>query len=128
MKVLIIEEEEIVLNLLSKKLLEQGYEVKTARNGEDGMIIAKKEIPNVVLVDVNVAPKDGFTVIAEIKKNELLCNVPIIIIFNSNQPLEIKKAKELGFEDWVFKTEFNLQEIIQKIKQVLMKTSPQGEV
>lgn len=127
-KILILEDEEIILDLLSDKLLGQGYEVKTARNGKEGMLMMEKEIPDLVLTDVVMPEKNGFDVISEMKQNELLKNVPIIIISNSGQPVEIDKAKELGVSDWVIKTEFDPQEIIQKVKQVLMKTSPQGEV
>lgn len=118
-KILILEDEEIILDLLSNRLSGQGYEVKTARNGKEGMLMMEKEIPDLVLTDVVMPEKNGFDVISEMKQNELLRNVPIIIISNSGQPVEIDKAKELGVSDWVIKTEFDPQEIIQKVDKVL---------
>ncbi len=120
-KILILEDEEIILDLLSDKLSKQGYEITTARNGKDGMDMMEKEIPDLLLTDVIMPEKNGFDVISEMRQNELLRNVPVIIISNSGQPVEIDKAKALGVLDWVIKTEFDPQEIIEKVKQVLMK-------
>lgn len=115
-KILILEDEVIILEILSKKLSLAGYEVKTAQNGKDGLLMMEKEIPDLVLTDVIMPEKDGFDVIYEMKQSELLHNVPIIIISNSGQPVEIDKAKELGVLDWVIKTDFDPEEIIQKVK------------
>jgi len=118
-KILILEDEEIILDLLSKKLSGQGYEVKTARNGKEGMLMMEKEIPDLVLTDVIMPEKNGFDVISEMKQSETLKNVPVIIISNSGQPVEIDKAKELGVSDWVIKTEFDPNEIISKVNNIL---------
>lgn len=119
MKILILEDEEIILDLLSKKLLQEGYEVKTSRNGKEGMLMMEKEIPDLVLTDVIMPEKNGFDVISEMKQSEALKNVPIIIISNSGQPVEIDKAKAFGVSDWVIKTEFDPNEIIQKVDKIL---------
>lgn len=122
-KILILEDEEIILELLSKKLLQQGYEVRTAKNGKEGMLMMEKEIPDLVLTDVIMPEKDGFEVISEMKQNEALKNVPVMIISNSGQPVEIDKAKEMGVLDWVIKTEFDPQEIINKVNNILCQKS-----
>ena len=122
-KVLIIEDEVILLDLLSKKLSREGYEVKTTQNGKEGMLMMEKEVPDLVLTDIIMPEKDGFTVIAEMKQNELLRNVPIIIISNSGQPVDLDKARSLGVSDWLIKTEFDPQEVIEKVKQILARAS-----
>ncbi len=118
-KILILEDEEIIVSLLSRKLSDYGYEVKTAKNGKEGMLMLAQEIPDLVLTDVIMPEKDGFEVISEMKQSELLKNVPVIIISNSGQPVEIDKAKEMGVLDWVIKTEFDPNEIIQKVNKIL---------
>ena len=115
-KILILEDEVVLLDLLTRKLLQQGYEVKTAENGEDGMLMMEKEIPDLVLTDIIMPKKDGFAVIAEMKQSELLRNVPIIIISNSGQPVDLDKARALGVFVWLIKTEFDPQEVIEKVK------------
>lgn len=115
-KILILEDELVLSDLLVRKLSQQGYEVKTAENGEEGMLMMEKEIPDLVLTDIIMPKKDGFTVIAEMKQNELLKNVPIIIISNSGQPVDLDKARALGVFDWLIKTEFDPQEVVEKVK------------
>ena len=118
-KILILEDEEIILDLLSRKISSQGYEVKVARNGKEGLAIMEEEIPDLVLTDIIMPEKDGFDVILGMKQSEKLKNVPIIIISNSGQPVEIDRAQELGAKDWLVKTEFDPQEVIDKvIKQI----------
>jgi len=122
-KILIIEDEVILLDLLTKKLSREGYEVKTAQNGKEGMLMMAKEVPDLVLADIVMPEKNGFAVIAEMKQSELLKNVPIIIISNSGQPVDLDKAKGLGVFDWLIKTEFDPQEVVEKVKQVLTRAS-----
>jgi len=122
-KILIIEDEVILLDLLTKKLSREGYEVKTAQNGKEGMLMMAKEVPDLVLADIVMPEKNGFAVIAEMKQSELLKNVPIIIISNSGQPVDLDKARGLGVFDWLIKTEFDPQKVVEKVKQVLTRAS-----
>ncbi len=127
-KILIIEDEEIISNLLSKKLSQLGYEVKIAFNGQEGLEMLYKEKPDLVLLDIIMPKKDGFETIAEMKSDETLKDIPIIIISNSGQPVELNKAREMGVNDWLIKTDFDPQEVIQKVNKALAKTSSQGVV
>jgi len=116
-KILIIEDEEIISNLLAKKLSQVGYEVKTAFNGQEGLEILEQEKPDLVLIDIVMPKKDGFETISEVKGDPTLKDIPIIIISNSGQPVELDKAKEMGVNDWFIKTDFDPQEVIQKVKK-----------
>ena len=120
-KILILEDELIISEILSKKLAREGYEVKTAENGREGMLMIEKEIPDLVLTDVIMPEKNGFDVILEMKQSEMLKNVPIIIISNSGQPVELNRAKELGVKDCLVKTDFDPQEVLDKVKKQLDK-------
>ncbi|MEK7173241.1 MAG: response regulator [Patescibacteria group bacterium] len=122
-KILILEDEPILLDLLNKKLTQQGYTVTIAHNGEEGLFMMAQEIPDLVLTDIIMPRKDGFAVIAAMKESELLKNVPIIIISNSGQPVDLNQARALGVFDWLIKTEFDPQEVVEKVKQVLAKAS-----
>jgi CheY-like chemotaxis protein len=61
----------------------------------------------------------GFEVMAEMKKDEKLAKIPVIIISNSGQPLELERAKELGAADWLVKTEFDPKEVADKIQKYI---------
>ena len=118
-KVLIIEDEDIMLNLLQKKLTNEGYEVFTAMDGEKGLEVMAKVNPELVLLDIVMPKLGGFEVMERMKKDPGLKEIPVIIVSNSGQPVEISKAQELGAKDWLIKTEFDPQEVIEKVvKQI----------
>jgi len=118
-KILIIEDEKILLELLEKKLTQEGYDVSIARDGEEGLEAIKTIKPELILLDIIMPKMGGFEVMEEIQKNEELKKIPIIIISNSGQPVEIDRAQKLGAKDWLIKTQFDPQEVIEKVvKQI----------
>jgi len=118
-KILLIEDEKLMINLLQKKLIQEGYEVKVALNGEEGLKAMREEKPDVILLDIIMPKMGGFEVMEEMGKDPALKEIPIIIISNSGQPVELDKAKELGAKDWLIKTEFDPQEVVDKVvKQI----------
>ncbi len=118
-KILLIEDEKIMINLLRKKLTGEGYDVTIARNGEEGLETMRELKPDVVLLDIIMPKMGGFEVMQEMKKDPELKKIPIIIVSNSGQPVELSKAKELGARDWLIKTEFDPQEVVDKVvKQI----------
>jgi len=116
-KILLIEDEEILINLLNKKLIQEGYEVFITRNGVDGLAKMREIKPDLILLDIIMPKMGGLEVMEEMQKDEELKNFPVIIISNSGQPVEIDRIKKLGARDWLIKTEFNPQEVIDKIKK-----------
>lgn len=114
-KILLVEDEEIMINLLQKKLVQEGYEVLIARNGEEGLSMMKEVKPDIILLDIIMPKMSGFEVMEEMRKDTELKKIPIVVISNSGQPVELDKAKELGARDWLIKTEFDPQEVIEKV-------------
>jgi len=118
-KILLIEDEEIMINLLQKKLTQEGYEVAVARDGQEGLKAMKEAMPDLILLDVIMPKMGGFEVMEEMQKDEALKSIPVIIVSNSGQPVELDQAKKLGAKDWLIKTEFDPQEVIDKVvKQI----------
>ncbi len=118
-KILIIEDEEILLELLQKKLIQEGYEVTIAKDGVEGLEKVKEQVPDVILLDIIMPKMGGFEVMKELQKEEKFSSIPIIIISNSGQPVELDLAQKLGARDWLIKTDFDPQEVIDKvIKQI----------
>lgn len=116
-RLLIIEDEEIILELMRRKLIEEGYEVSVARNGEEGLKVMRQTKPNLILLDIVMPKIDGFGVMEEMGKDEDLKGIPVIIISNSGQPVDLDKARDLGAKDWLIKTEFDPQEVVDKVKK-----------
>ncbi len=118
-KILLIEDEEIMIELLQKKLTQEKYEVIVARDGEEGLKLMRETWPDLVLLDIILPKMSGFDVLNEINKNLSLKKIPVIIISNSGQPVELKKALRLGVKDWLIKTDFEPQILLDKIiKQI----------
>lgn len=115
-KILLIEDEELIITLLQKKLEKEGYRVFVARDGVEGMEKIRKESPDIVLLDIVMPRMGGLEVLEEIRKDKKLRTTPVIVISNSGQPVELDRAKKLGARDWLIKTEFDPKEVIAKVK------------
>ncbi len=118
-KILLVEDEEIMIDLLQKKLGKEGYTVFVAKEGEEGLKKMREVNPDLVLLDIIMPKKGGFEVMEEMNRDPKLKNIPVIVISNSGQPVELDRAKELGAKDWLIKTEFDPKEVLEKvIKQI----------
>ena len=118
-KILLIEDEEIMIGLLQKKLTNEGYEVSVARDGEEGLKAMREVRPDLVLLDIIMPKMGGFEVMEGMQKDKTLAKIPVIVISNSGQPVELDKAQKLGAKDWLIKTEFDPQEVLNKVvKQI----------
>ena len=118
-KVALIEDEEVLLNVLKDKLEKEGFEVYPAADGEIGISVIKDKAPDIILLDIVMPKVDGFGVLKYLQNDEALSKIPVIIISNSGQPVEIDKALELGVSDYLVKAEFDPQEVIDKIHKQL---------
>jgi len=116
-KVLVIEDEQLIADLLQRKLQGEGYYALVARDGERGLEAIKKEHPDLVLLDILLPRMNGFEVLAEVRKDKTVKETPIIIISNSGQTTEIDRAKEAGVRDWLIKTEFDPQDVVEKVRR-----------
>ncbi len=120
-KILIAEDEEILYNLLQKKLNQEGYNVSVATNGREALDQMRKDKPDILLLDIIMPQLGGFGVMEAMRKDPSLRDIPVIIVSNSGQPVEIDKAKKLGAKNWIIKTEFDPQEVIDKVGAQLEK-------
>ena len=117
-KILIAEDEEVLLNVLRDRFKAEGWEVSTARDGEEAIETIKKFRPDVVLLDLLMPKKDGFEVLKEIRSNPVLKTLPIIIVLsNLGSDEDIKKVMALGANDYFVKTQHPMSEIVEKVKK-----------
>ena len=116
-KVLIIEDEKILSGLLDKKLKEVGYEISLAYDGEEGLQKMREEKPDLVLLDIIMPKKGGFEVLEERRQDNEIKDIPVVIISNSGQPVEISKALDLGVKDYLIKTQFDPKEVVDKVNK-----------
>jgi len=118
-KILVIEDDKFLRELITRKLSDDGFVTVEARDGEEGIKKVKEEKPDLVLLDLILPSIDGFEVLSQIKKDENLKSIPIIILSNLGQKEEVEKGLKMGAVDYLIKAHFTPGEIIEKIKSIL---------
>ncbi len=117
--VLIVEDEDFLIRVLEDNLVAEGYTVDIAKNGEEAVEKIGKKKPNLVLLDILMPKKDGFYVQEEIKKNPEWKLIPVIVLSNLGEDTTIKRALEMGADDFFVKSQHPIQEVIEKVKDYL---------
>lgn len=118
-KILFIEDESALQKTIEEALKQENFEVIKALDGEIGLKIAKKELPDLILLDLILPKLDGFEVLKELKKDEATKDIPVIILTNLEGTQDIEKALSLGATTYLVKANYDLEEVVEKIKNVL---------
>ena len=118
-KVLIVEDDEMLAGMYAEKFKMSGYQPEVAYNGTDGLIMAEKFSPEIILLDIIMPKMDGFVALRRLKKNEKPANIPVIMLTNLGQEDDVNKAKTLGAVDYFVKANHTPAEIIQKVEEIL---------
>jgi DNA-binding response OmpR family regulator len=120
-KILVVEDEELLLDLYEKKLEEVGYDVIKANDGIQGVSLAQLELPSLILLDILMPKVDGYEMLKKIKADKKTKNIPVIIFSNLSQKEEIEKGLKLGAKDFIIKTSVTPTELVIKVKEYLKK-------
>lgn len=118
-KILIIEDDKFLRELIVQKFVKEGYEISESVDGEDGLKKIKASKPDLILLDLILPGIDGFEVLSQIKENQTLSSIPVIIFSNLGQKEDVEKGLKLGAVDYLIKAHFTPGEIIEKVKNVL---------
>ncbi|MBU0706777.1 response regulator [Patescibacteria group bacterium] len=118
-KVLIVEDEEIISKALATKLGKNKFNITLAMDGATGLELAKKEMPDIVLLDLIMPKMSGFEVLEKIKKDPATNKIPVVILSNLDDSSYLKKGIEAGAAEYMVKTRTNLEEIIAKIHEIV---------
>jgi two-component system, OmpR family, response regulator VicR len=121
MKVLIVEDEDILARVLKEKLEKANFSIKISSDGEEALSDIKSFKPNIILLDLMLPKKDGFEVIKEMKEDITSKRIPIIIISNLGDDESVKKGLKLGAVDYFVKSEHPINEIVDKVKGAMLK-------
>ncbi|MBU2037292.1 response regulator [Patescibacteria group bacterium] len=118
-KILLIEDDKFLRDLIAKKLVAENYEVIEALDGESGIIKTKESAPSLILLDLILPGLDGFDVLAKIKADPTTQKIPVIVLSNLSQQEEVERVLNLGAVDFLIKAHLTPNEIIAKIKLLL---------
>ncbi len=122
-KILIVEDDKFLRDLLARKLQDEKFEVVTAIDGEEGIKKTEEEKPDMVLLDLILPSINGFEVLKKIKENPKTSAVPVIILSNLGQKEDVERALNGGAKDYLIKANFTLDEILDKIRKYLPPTA-----
>ncbi len=122
-KVMWIEDDQFLSDLISRKLSKQGCKLMFAGTGEDALRILETETPDIILLDILLPGINGFDVYDHMKTVDRLKNIPVIILSNFSQQSQIDRGKQLGAARFLVKATIVLDDLIKEISKVLEETA-----
>jgi len=120
-RILIVEDDDFLLQMYAAKLELDDFGVLTANTGTQGLKIAQKSHPDLILLDLNLPEMDGFEVLEHLKENDGTKDIPVLILTNFAQKENIDRCLNLGAEDYLIKAHFVPSEVVSKIKDILAR-------
>lgn len=119
-KILVVDDEEHIAELISYNLSSNGYKVITANNGIDAVKIAIEEKPSLILLDLMIPGKDGYDVCKEVRSNNEIRNTPIIMLTAKSEELDKILGLELGADDYITKP-FSVEEFLARLRVTIRR-------
>jgi len=116
---LVVEDDQFLSKILKMKFEKIGYEILVAYDGLEALEMAKTKSPDLALLDIMMPVKDGFSVLAEMKKDSKLSKIPVIIASNLGQKEDKDKAVALGAEDYIVKSDTSLDDLVKRTREIL---------
>ena len=118
---MIVEDEEFILGMYKLKFEQSGWEVVASETGAGVFELAKKEDPDIILLDILLPDMTGYDVLEKLKADAQTKNIPVIIASNLGQDEEIKKGVELGALDYITKSNITPSQLVEKIDSLINK-------
>lgn len=122
-KILIIEDDLALISTLADNLVQEGFEVIKARDGEEGLALALSKKPDLLLLDILLPKMDGFNVLARLRQDEWGKHLPVIILTNLSSPTDVSKSLEFmdGFHEYLVKSDWKIEDVVAKVRDKLKK-------
>ncbi len=118
-RLVIIEDDKFLRDLIVRKLTMEGFLVKEAETGEEGLEMLREEPPQLLLLDILLPGMGGYEVLEAIQKDEKLRGIPVVMLSNLGQKEEVERAQALGAKDFLIKAKYTPGEIVARVQQIL---------
>ena len=118
-KIVIVEDDPFLNRVLLSKLKKFDFDIIQIKDGNKVMDIISKEMPDLILLDLMLPHRSGFEILADLKKDVKLKDIPVLILTNLGQDEEKKRGLSLGALEYLVKTDIKLEEIVEKINNYL---------
>lgn len=120
-RVLLVEDEEFYRKMYQLKFEKSGFVVGVAVNGDEGLKLAKEFKPDIILLDIVMPVMDGFEALAQIKSQEDLKSIPVVMMTNLSSDADKEKAIKAGAVDYWVKADLTPAETVEKVGNLLVK-------
>ena len=118
-KILVVEDDETLRKILKDKLTQEGFTLLTAKDGEEGLEAALKSKPDLILLDVIMPKMDGVDMLKKLREDSFGNKVPVLLLTNDGDPEHIKETLKANATDYLVKSDWKLEDIVNIIKETL---------
>lgn len=116
--ILVVEDEGLLRELMAEKLRFEGFNTIEASDGDEGLAVALKEHPDLIVLDLLMPKMGGMEVLRHLREDEYGRGIPVIIVSNLSGKEDIAEGAEKGAVEYLIKANFSLDEIVDKIKEM----------
>lgn len=123
-KILVVEDEVSLQKAIVDILTVHHYEALGALDGEKGIELARREKPDLILLDLILPRVNGFDVLQTLKSDEETRDIPVIVLTNLEGSMDVERALSLGAMTYLVKTNYELEDIVKRVQDALTKHPP----
>ncbi|MEI6850684.1 MAG: response regulator [Candidatus Saccharibacteria bacterium] len=118
-KIAIIEDDPVISQMYRTKFEADGFDVQMANNGERGVALVEKFLPDIILLDLQMPEMNGAEALEIIRKNDWGKNIPVIILTNMGEEESPKRIRELGIHSYIVKANLTPSQVVTRVKEAL---------
>jgi len=118
-KVLVVDDEDSVREIYKREFTNSGLDVVTAADGEEGLLKAGEEIPDLILLDIMLPKMSGIDVLKALKENPLTKSIPTLLLTNLGEESIIKEGFELGADGYLLKVSYTPAQVVEESRKFI---------
>lgn len=118
-KILVVEDERFIAKAYQHGLEHEGFQVVAAFDGKEGLEAAKREKPDLILLDLIMPVMDGLTMLKELRKQDWGKDIKVLVLTNSNDQAGTSESAHLGAIDFLIKAEWSIELLVKRIREIL---------
>jgi DNA-binding response OmpR family regulator len=118
-KILLVEDDQLLTRLYTKKFTKEGFEVTVAGDGSDGLVKAKNSPPDLILLDLMMPKANGFEMLQALQSSAQLKNIPVVVLTNVSAETDEQRARSLGATDYLVKANSPPDQVVARVKELL---------
>lgn len=118
-KILITEDDTSISSVLGEHLVNEGFDIVIAANGEQGLEMVRSQKPDLIVLDVKMPKMDGLTMLKKLRSTEIGKTLPVIMLTNQKDVEEINEALKYGVHDYFIKADWDMKALLESIRKNL---------